>query len=78
MGGGAMAMTTASAGEVVAIMPNGQMRAAMMEGDKMTNNIGMSKPLAGCVMFITGVDGKTYQFDPSSADAVTDCEAIAK
>jgi hypothetical protein len=50
----------------------------MMEGDKMTNNIGMSKPLAGCVMFITGVDGKTYQVDTSSADAMADCEAIAK
>lgn len=50
----------------------------MMEGDKMTNNIGMFKPLAGCVMFFTGVDGKTYQVDTSSADAMADCEAIAK
>ena len=78
MGGGAMAMSTASAGEVVAIMPNGQMGTAMMEGDKMTMTIGMSKPLAGCVMFITGTDGKTYQVDTSSADARAKCEAIAK
>ena len=78
MGGGAMAMSTASAGEVVAIMPNGQMGTTMMEGDKMTMTIGMSKPLPGCVMFITGSDGKTYQVDTSSADAMAECEAIAK
>ena len=78
MAGGDMMMTTAKAGEVVAIMPNGQMGTAMMEGDKMSMTIGMSKALAGCVMFITGADGKTYQVDTSSSSAMAECEAVAK
>eukprot|EP01035_Chromulina_nebulosa_P039879 gene39879-biopygen26718 len=78
MAGGDMMMTTAKAGEVVAIMPNGQMGSAMMEGDKVAMTIGMSKALAGCVMFITGADGKTYQVDTSSAAAMAECEAVAK
>ncbi len=78
MAGGDMMMTTAKPGEVVAIMPNGQMGTAMMEGDKLAMTIGMSKALAGCVMFITGADGKTYQVDTSSAAAMAECEAVAK
>ena len=77
MGGDAM-MTATKAGEVVAIMPSGQMGTAMMEGDKMQMTIGMSQALGHCVMFITGADGKVYQVDTSSDKAQAECEGIAK
>lgn len=78
MGGDNMMMTTTKGGEVVAIMPGGQMGTAMMEGDKMSMTIGMSSALDHCVMFITGADGKVYQVDTSSAAAQKECEGIAK
>jgi hypothetical protein len=78
MGSDNMMMTTTKAGEVMAIMPGGQMGTAMMEGDKMTMTIGMSAAIDHCVMFITGADGKVYQVDTSSAAAQAECEGIAK
>ena len=74
---GAM-MTTTTAGEVVAIMPDGHFGTGTMTGDKVTMTIGMSSALDHCVLFITGPDGKVYMVDTSSAAAQAECEAIAK
>lgn len=78
MGPDAMMMTTTTGGEVVAIMPDGHLGTSMMTGNKMQMTINMSSALDHCVMFITGVDGKVYQVDTSSAAAQAECEGIAK
>jgi hypothetical protein len=66
-------------GEVIAVMPDGHM-GTMMVTDKMATDkmMGMAKPLDHCVMMMTGMDGKTYMVDTSSADAMAECEKMAK
>ena len=72
-------MSMMKSGEVVAVMPNGQMGTMMMTADKMTPEMmKMAKPLDHCVEIMMGTDGKMYMMDTSSADAMKGCEAIAK
>ena len=72
-------MSMMKGGEVIAIMPDGHMGTMMMTDTKMTADMmKMSKPLAHCMMMMTGADGKTYMVDTSSAEAQKECEKMAK
>ncbi|HZP18764.1 MAG TPA: hypothetical protein VFB16_01025 [Bauldia sp.] len=66
-------------GEVMAFMPDGHM-GTMMVTDKMAADkmMGMAKVLDHCTMIMTGADGKTYMVDTSSAEAMAECEKMAK
>jgi hypothetical protein len=66
-------------GEVIAVMPDGHM-GTMMVTDQATADkmMGMAKPLDRCTMLMTGMDGKTYMVDTSSAEATAACEKMAK
>ena len=79
MAGASMSMM--KAGEVVAIMPDGHMGTMMMtaaDAKMEANMMKMSKPINGCIMLMTGKDGKTYMVDTSSKDAMAECEKMAK
>ncbi|MGV8856316.1 MAG: hypothetical protein ACOH2L_16945 [Devosia sp.] len=65
-------------GEVVAIMGDGHMGTMTADDAMMGEMMKMTKPLDGCVMFMTGSDGKTYMVDTSTDAAKDECEKIAK
>jgi hypothetical protein len=63
---------------VMAVMPDGHMGSMMMTDDAMTTKMmGMSTPVASCVMMMTDKDGKMYMVDTSSAEAKAECEKLA-
>ena len=75
---GAM-MTTMKGGEVMALMPDGHMGTMKMSDDKMMADMTkMAQPMKGCMMFMTGTDGKTMMIDTSTDAAMAECEKIAK
>jgi hypothetical protein len=79
MSGASMSMM--KAGEVISIMADGHMGNMTMTASDAKMEAGMmkmAKPMAGCMMFMTGKDGKTYIVDTSSAAAMAECEKMAK
>lgn len=65
-------------GEVMTFMDDGHMGKAMVT-DKATLDkmMMMAKPIAGCLMLMTGPDGKTYMVDTSSPEAMAECKKMA-
>lgn len=65
-------------GEVMTFMGDGHMGKTMVTDkamiDKMMKN---AKPIKGCMMIVTGADGKTYIADTSTAAAKKQCESMA-
>ena len=43
-----------------------------------TKMMGMSKPATGCMMMMSDKDGKMSMIDTSSAEAMAECEKLAK
>jgi hypothetical protein len=72
------AMGMMKGGEVMSFMPNGAMGTMMVDESASMKMMGMAKPIDHCVMIMQGSDGKTYMVDTSSADAMKECEAMAK
>ncbi|MET3901246.1 hypothetical protein ABIB57_005216 [Devosia sp. UYZn731] len=71
-------MMMMKSGESVAIMGDGHMGTMMIDDAMMAEMMKTAKPVTGCMMFMTGADGKTYMMDTSSADAMATCEKMAK
>lgn len=66
-------------GEVIAVMPDGHMGTMKMSDEKMMGEMQkMAQPMKGCMMFMTGADGKTMMIDTSTDAAMAECEKIAK
>jgi hypothetical protein len=65
-------------GEVMAFMPDGHMGTMMVDESGSMKMMGMAKPIDHCMMVMQGSDGKTYMVDTSSAEAMKECEAMAK
>ena len=65
-------------GEVMAFMPDGHMGTMMVDAKASGMMMEMAKPIDHCVMLMQGGDGKTYMVDTSSADAMKECEKMAK
>jgi len=66
-------------GEVMAVMPDGHMGTMKMSDEKMMDDMQkMAQPMKGCMMFMTGKDGKTMMVDTSTDAAMKECEKIAK
>jgi len=65
-------------GEVMAVMPDGHMGTMMVDEGAAMKMMGMAKPIDHCMMVMQGADGKTYMVDTSSADAMAECEKMAK
>lgn len=72
-------MKMMSGGEVMAVMPDGHMGTTKMSDNKMMGDMKkMAQPMKGCMMFMTGTDGKTMMVDTSSDAMMKECEKIAK
>lgn len=74
----APAMSMMKGGEVMAVMPDGHMGTMMVDEGASMKMMGMAKPIDHCMMMMQGSDGKTYMVDTSSADAMAECEKMAK
>ena len=65
-------------GEVIAVMPDGHMGTMMADSKASSMMMQMAKPIDHCMMMMMGADGKSYMIDTSSADAMKECEKMAK
>ena len=65
-------------GEVMTFMGDGHMGKAMVTDQKMIDSMMMmAKPIDGCVIIMTGKDGKTYMVTPTSKAEMAECEKMA-
>lgn len=71
-------MSMMKGGEVIAVMPDGHMGTMMADSKASSAMMHMAKPIDHCMMMMMGSDGKTFMLDTSSADAMKECEKIAK
>ncbi len=71
-------MSMMKGGEVIAVMPDGHMGTMMADEKMSAGMMSMAKPLDHCMMMMMGADGKSYMIDTSSADAMKECEKMAK
>jgi hypothetical protein len=76
--GGGDAMGIMQGGEAMSFMPDGHMGKMMVTDQAMmANMMKMATPLDGCIVIMTGMDGKTYMVKPTSADEKAACEKMA-
>ena len=71
-------MSMMKGGEVIAVMPDGHMGTMMADSKASSMMMQMAKPIDHCMMMMMGADGKSYTIDTSSADAMKECEKMAK
>ena len=71
-------MSMMKGGEVIAVMPDGHMGTMMADTKASGMMMQMAKPIDHCMMMMMGADGKAYMIDTSSADAMKECEGMAK
>ncbi|MEO8757888.1 MAG: hypothetical protein ABI398_09095 [Devosia sp.] len=75
-GGDTMGMM--AGGEVMTFMGDGHMGKAMVTDQAMMDSMmKMAKPIDGCLIIMTGKDGKTYMVTPTSKDEMAQCEKMA-
>jgi hypothetical protein len=71
-------MSMMKGGEVVSVMPDGHMGTMMMTDAKMmADMMKMAKPLDGCIILLTGKDGKVYMVKPTTKAEIAECEKMA-
>ncbi len=65
-------------GEVMTFMGDGHMGKAMVTDKAMIDQMMQgAKPIDGCVMIMTGADGKTYMVDTSMQANMDQCQKMA-
>jgi hypothetical protein len=65
-------------GEVMAFMPDGHMGKTMMTDQAMMDDMmKMATPIDGCLIIMTGKDGKTYMVKPTTKEEMAACEKMA-
>ena len=65
-------------GEVMAFTPDGHMGKTMMTDQAMMDSMmKMATPIDGCLIIMTGTDGKTYMLKPTTKEEMAACEKMA-
>jgi hypothetical protein len=65
-------------GEVMSFMGDGHMGKAMVTDQAMLDSMmKMATPIDGCLIIMTGPDGKTYMVKPTTKDEMALCEKMA-
>ena len=72
-------MAAMKAGEVIAVMPDGQMaKATVIDTAKLDQLKKIAKRIPWCMMFMKGADGGVYMIDTSGHGPMVECENMVQ